>query len=62
MTLVMDNLSLSQEFTLDSQMEEIAAKVADGSATEQDRTKLAHLGANRVRLMRRILVRGKKAA
>ena len=62
MATVVNTLSSSQEFTIDSQMEVLVGKVAEGSATDQDRAKLAHLGANRVRLMRRSHGRRKQAA
>ena len=62
MATVMDTLSSSQEFTIDTKMEALVVKVAEGSATPEDRAMLAHLGANRVRLMRRIRGRRKQAA
>ena len=64
MAVIMENLSPSQEFSLDTQIEGLVGKVADGIATDGDRAALAQLSSSRVRLMRRILVHGgsKRAA
>ena len=64
MAAIMENLSPSQEFNLDTQIEGLVGKVADGVATDGDRAKLAQLSSSRVRLMRRIFTRNgpKRAA
>lgn len=60
---VMHTLAPSPEFSLDSQIEELIAKLASGTATTEDRLRLAQLSARRVRMMRRPMsVRWRRAA
>jgi hypothetical protein len=44
----------SQEFTLDSAIEALVAKIAAGTATDEEKAALAQLGARRARMMRRV--------
>ena len=44
----------SQEFSLDTEIEALIAKIADGTASDEERAHLAQLSARRARMMRRV--------
>jgi hypothetical protein len=51
----MNYLTPSQEFSLDTEIEALVAKIAAGTATDGERAKLAQFSARRARMMRRVL-------
>lgn len=59
---MMDTVAPSREFNIDAEIEAIVGKLASGTASKEDRTKLAELGARRVRMMRRSSSRARQAA
>ena len=52
----------SQEFSVDLAIGGLIAKIAAGTASDEERATLGQLSARRVRLMRRVVSGGKRAA
>lgn len=58
----MNDFTPSQEFSLDTAIEALIAKIAAGTATDAERAALAQLSSARARMMRRVIPRVRVAA